>query len=204
MEDPMSASTPPRTSPLVGRVKAILLSPRSEWPVIAEESATTSSIYTGYVLPLAAIPAICGAIGLLGFAGSLYGGAGFSPMWAVRFAVSLYVESLIVIFLMSLVIDALAPTFGGQKNQVQALKVAAYSATASWIAGVFALIPALGILRLVGLYSLYLLYLGLPVVMKTPADRALAYTIATIVALFVIFVVIGAVAGRLVGLPRMY
>lgn len=198
----MSASSPPPTGSLVGRVKAILLNPRSEWPVIAEESATTSSIYTGYVLPLAAIPAICGAIGLLGFAG--YGGVGFSPVWAVRFAVSLYVESLIVIFLMSLVIDALAPTFGGQKNQVQALKVAAYSATASWIAGVFALIPALGILRLVGLYSLYLLYLGLPVAMKTPADRALAYTIAIIVVLFVIFAVIGGIAGRFMGLPRMY
>ena len=198
----MSASSPPLAGSLVGRVKAILLSPQSEWPVIAAESATASSIYTGYVLPLAAIPAICGAIGLLGFGG--YGGIGFSPMWAVRFAVSLYVETLIVIFVMSLVIDALAPTFGGQKNQVQALKVAAYSATASWIAGVFALIPALGILRLVGLYSLYLLYLGLPVVMKAPADRALAYTIATIVALFVIFIVIGAVASRFMGLPRMY
>lgn len=200
----MSASSPPLTGSLVGRVKAILLSPRSEWPVIAQESATASSIYTRYVLPLAAIPAICGAIGLMGFAGSFYGGVGFSPMWAVRFAVSLYVESLIVIFLMSLVIDAFAPTFGGQKNQVQALKVAAYSATASWIAGVFALIPALGILRLVGLYSLYLLYLGLPVVMKAPADRALTYTIAIIVALVVMFVVIGAIAGRFMGLPRMY
>ena len=200
----MSASSPPLTGSLVGRVKAILLSPRSEWPVIAEESATTSSIYMRYVLPLAAIPAICGAIGLLGFGGSFYGGVGFSPMWAVRLAVSLYVETLIVIFVMSLVIDALAPTFGGQKNQVQALKVAAYSATASWIAGVFALIPALGIFRLVGLYSLYLLYLGLPVVMKAPADRALPYAFATIVALFVIFIVIGAIASRFMGLPRMY
>ena len=114
---------------------------------------------------------------------------------AVTQAVVGYVLALVSVFVIAQVINALAPTFGGQKNDVQALKAAAYSSTAAWVAGVFNLIPALALVGvLVSLYSLYLLYAGLPVVMKAPRDKALGYTIVVIIAAIVVALIIGAVS----------
>jgi len=177
-------------------VKAILLTPKTEWPVIDTEPATVASIYTGYVMILAAIPAVCGAIGLLWL--------GFSIGTVIRMLVVRYLGALVGTYVLALIIDALAPTFGGQKDQLRAFKVAAYSATASWIVGVFGLIPSLAIVGLLGLYSLYLLYTGLPLLMKAPADRAMGYTAVVIVAAIVVFLVIGAVAGTLGGVGRVW
>jgi hypothetical protein len=179
---------------LADRVKRILLSPRSEWPVIEGETATTSSLYAGYIVPLAAIPAIAAFIGLslvgvhtLGMSIKIPIGAG------IEGAVVRYVLSLVAVYVLALIIDALAPTFGGSRSRIQALKVAAYASTASWLAGIFVLIPALSILGLLGLYSLYLLYLGLPAVMKAPQEKAAGYTVVVVICAIVLFVVIGLV-----------
>jgi hypothetical protein len=185
---------------LVDRVKNILLSPRTEWPVIDAEPATVASLYTGYIMPLAAIPVICQAIGMsmIGITIPFVGGHYKTPIGnALVSAAVMYIFSLIAVFIVALVIDGLAPTFNGTKNQVQALKVVAYSYTASWVGGIFALIPALGIIGLLfGLYSLYLLYLGLPVLMKSPPEKAVGYTvvvvICTIIVTWVIFFAVAA------------
>jgi hypothetical protein len=194
---PVAPITGPR--PLVARVRSILVEPRSEWGVIDAEPATVGSIYR-YVLIVAAIPAICQAIKF-----SMVGVFQITPLLATQFAITTYVGALIAAYVLALIISALAPTFGGQKGQIPALKVAAYSATAAWVSGIFVLIPLLGILALVGaLYSLYLLYLGLPVLMKTPPDRSVAYTVVTVIAAIVVFMVIGAIAGRFSGIGPMF
>jgi hypothetical protein len=185
---------------LVDRVKNILLSPRAEWQVIDAEPATVSSLYTGYIAPLAAIPAICQAIGMsmIGMSIPFVGGHYKTPIVsALTSAVVAYVLGLVAVYIVALVVDGLAPTFGGTKNMTQALKVVAYSYTAAWVGGVFSLIPVLGIIGLLfGLYSLYLLYLGLPVLMKSPVDKAVGYTvvvvICTIVITWVIFFAVAA------------
>lgn len=195
--DPVTA--PPS---LVDRVKNILLTPKLEWPKIESEPATIGSIYTSYVLPIAAIPAVAGLIGALAFGYSFFG-VSYRPSIgaALSMAVTQYVLALVGVFVLSLIIDWLAPTFGGVKNQVNAFKVAAYSATAAWVAGILAIIPSLAILgSLLGLYSLYLLYLGLPLLMKAPADKALSYTVVTIIAAFVLAVVIGMLIAPISGM----
>jgi hypothetical protein len=182
---------------LVDRVKGILLTPRTEWPVIEGEPATTGSIYSGYVIPLAAIPAIAGFIGMSLFGVSAVGMSIRVPISAgITSAVVRYVLSLVGVYVLALIIDALAPSFGGTKSPIQALKVAAYSSTASWVAGIFMLVPALSILGLLGLYSLYLLYLGLPVLMKSPKEKATGYTVVVVVCAIVLFYVIGVIADR--------
>ena len=113
-----------------------------------------------------------------------------------------YILSLGGAFVLALIIDNLAPTFGGQKNQLQALKVSIYSSTASWLAGIFVIIPALSILGLLGLYSLYLLYAGLPVLMKSPKDKAMGYTVVTIICAIVLYVVLAFIAGAIISVPR--
>jgi hypothetical protein len=184
---------------LVDRVKGILLAPRKEWPVIEAESATTASIFTGYIIPLAAIPPIAGFIGWSLIGGSVLGVSFRVPVGTgITGAVVRYVLSLVACYVLALIIDALAPTFGGTKNSVQALKVAAYSSTAGWVAGIFTIIPALSILGLLGLYSLYLLYLGLPVLMKSPKEKAVGYTVVVIICAIVLFIVVGAISNRFV------
>jgi len=179
---------------LVDRVKNILLSPRTEWPVIDAEPATVASLYTGYIMPLALIPVVCQAIGmsLIGFSIPFVGGHYKSPLGsALMSAAVMYCFALIGVFIISLVVDALAPSFGGTKNSVQALKVVAYAYTASWVGGIFSLLPALSWVALFfGLYSLYLLYLGLPVLMKSPQDKAVGYTVVVIICSIVITAII--------------
>jgi hypothetical protein len=191
---------------LIDRVKRILLAPKEEWPVIDAEQASVGSLYTGYILPLAAIGPVASIIGWsvfgmkLPFVGSYRMPIGFG----VRNAVVVYVLGLIGVFVLGLIIDALAPTFGGQKNQIQGLKVAAYSYTAAWVGGIFSLIPALAILGLLAsLYSLYLLYLGLPVLMKAPQEKAIGYTVVVIIVAIVLWIVIGAIVTQFAWRPAM-
>jgi hypothetical protein len=183
-----------RSVPLIERVKNILMSPKTEWPVIDAEPATIGGIYRNYVMILAAIPPVCMLIGLLVFGMPYF----VFPMgYLIAQAVISYVLALVGCYVMALIIEALAPSFGGTKDRVKAFKVAAYSSTAAWVVGIVYLVPLLAILGILGLYSLYLLYLGVPVLMKTPPDKSLVYTIAIIVAAIVIYVVIGAITGRI-------
>ncbi len=182
-------------SGLIDRVKNILLKPDIEWGVIDDEPATIGGIYTKYVLILALIGPLCGFLHGLLFGYSFFG-VTYRPTLIGGLTQGLvgYAVALANPFVLSLIIDALAPNFGGTKNPVQAFKVAAYASTASWIAGLFSLIPGLGMLSILGLYSLYLLYLGLPRLMKAPAEKALSYTVVTIIASIVLFFVAGALA----------
>jgi hypothetical protein len=188
-----------RDMALVDRVKNILLSPRAEWPVIDAEPATVASLYTGYIMPLAAIPVICQALGmsLIGFTVPILGTHYKTSIGsALTSAAVLYCFTLVAVYIVALIVDGLAPSFGGTKNQVQALKVVAYSYTSSWVGGIFSLIPALGIIGILfGLYSLYLLYLGLPVLMKSPPEKAVGYTVVVVIcAIIVTWVIFFAVA----------
>ncbi len=181
---------------LVARAKAILVNPRQEWPVIDTEPVDVGSLLTGYVLPLAAIGPIAGAIGwtLFGFGGLFHMSVGT----AITHAIVTFIFAVIGVFVLAWIINALAPTFGGTQSMPQAIKLAAYSSTAAWVAGIFGLIPALAILAAIGgLYSLYLCYLGLPVLMKSPADKTMTYFIVVIVAAIIIYFVIGTISARM-------
>jgi hypothetical protein len=186
-------------SGLVERARNILLKPAETWNVIADEPATAGGLFTGYAAILAAIPPVAGFIGGQVFGHGFFGITYRPPfIGALVGAILQYVLSLIGIYVVALIIDALAPTFDGQKNRVQALKVVVYSYTAAWVAGIFAIIPALALLSVLGgLYSLYLLYLGLPRVMRSPESKAVGYTALTVIAAIVLGIVVSAIVGAL-------
>lgn len=188
---------------LVQRVQRILLSPRAEWEVIDAEPTTPAALYSGYILPLAAIGPVSQIIGYSVFGVTVpFMGTYRVPIGsAVTSAIVGYILTLIGTYVLAVIIDGLAPTFNGQRSRIQALKLAAYSSTASWVAGIFLLIPGLRILTVLGLYSLYLLYLGLPVLMKAPGDRAVGYTAVVALAAIVLFMVIGVIAGHFMTVP---
>lgn len=190
---------------LVDRVKNTLLAPRSELQVIDAEPATVNSLYAGYIAPLAAIPAICRAIGMSLIGVSFFGQHFRTPiLTSIVGAVVMFVVTLVMVYVAAFIVDALAPTFTGTKNMVQALKVVAFSATPVWVAGILFLIPAIGtpISLLALLYGLYLLYLALPVLMKSPADKAPGYTVVVIIACFIVGFIIGIIVSAL-GLSMM-
>ena len=170
---------------LVERVKGIILSPKTEWLVIAGEPGDAGYLFSNYVAILAAIPAVCGFIGTI-----LIGG---SVVVALLGAVIHYVLAFVTVYVVALIVNLLAPTFGSQKSFASALKLTVYSYTPSWLAGVFLLIPALSFLGILGLYGLYLLWLGLPPLMKTPPEKSIWYTITIVVCVIVLTLLIGAV-----------
>jgi Yip1-like protein len=191
---------------LMDRAKNILLQPTKEWPVIDTEQTSIAGLYTGYIIPLAAIGPLASLIGwsVFGMRLPFVGSMKIPFSFGIRNAVIVYVLSLVGVFVLGLIIDALAPTFAGQKNQIQALKVAAYSYTAAWVGGIFNLIPSLAIIGLlISFYSLYLLYLGLPVLMKAPQDKAVGYTVVVIIVAIVLYLIIGVVVAQFAWHPAM-
>lgn len=187
-------------SSLVARVQNILMTPKTEWPVIAAEPETTAGLYTRYILIVSALGPIAMFLKstLIGttvpFVGTFRMGMGAG----LSMAVLSYVLGLLGIFLFALVINALAPTFGGQKDSVQALKAAAYGATGAWVGGIAQIVPWIGwiIALALAVYSIYLLYLGLPHTMKSPIEKAAGYTAVSIIVAILIYWVIMAIVGQ--------
>lgn len=189
---------------IVERVKNILIQPKTEWPVIEREQTSAQALYTGYIMPLAAIGPIAMLVGLsvVGVQVPFMGTTRIPLSSLIPQMLVSYVLGLAGVYVLALIINTLAPSFGGMSNLTQALKVAAYGATAAWVGGIFHLFPLMGVLGLLAaLYTLYLLYLGLPVLMKSLPARSLGYTLSVVIAAIVLFVVIGAISASLVGIP---
>ena len=191
---------------LIARVKNILLAPKTEWPVIAAEPETVAGLYKNYIIIIAALTPIATFVGtvLFGIHIPLLGTIHVSFGAALTQLILGYAVSLGMTFVMALIINALAGSFGGSANQVQALKAAAYAYTAVWIAGVFYILPGLGaivflLVLAAAIYSVYLLYLGLQHTMQSPQDKAGGYTavvvIVGVVVGWVLAVVVGVASG---------
>jgi MFS family permease len=188
---------------LVDRAKNICLTPATEWPVVAAEPTAAGSLITGYAVPLAAIGPIAGFIGGSIVGRSLpYVGSYRVPFFGgLVIAIFTFGMAIVGVFVLSLIINALAPTFAGEQNTTQALKVAVYSYTPAWIAGVLNIVPLLGIFVIfAAFYGLYLLYLGLPRLMKCPDEKAMPYTAVVVVCAIVLSLVFGAITATVAGL----
>jgi hypothetical protein len=157
---------------VVARAKAIMLTPRTEWEVIAKEpGAVITDLFGAYVAILAAIPALARFVG-----SSLIGG--FEPVLhgMIRTVIA-YAATFTVVYVLAGVIDLLAPKFETKKNFPAALKLSIYSHTPVWLAGIFLLIPGLNFLMLLGLYGVYLLWVGLPTLMGVSHEKAPLYAL---------------------------
>lgn len=177
---------------LVDRVKNIIVTPKTEWAVIEGETPNIGQIMTGYVLPLSLIPAVAKIIGL-GFIGGL-----LSLSYSIASGVVAFAIAVLSVYIVAYVIDFLAPNFGSQKNLGRAFQLVAYSSTPGWVAGVLYIFPFLGwVVMLASLYGLYLLYLGLPSMMKTPQDKVVIFLIIAIVAVCVVYAVVSAILGSI-------
>ena len=168
--------------------------------MIAGEPGDAGYLYSNYVCIVAAIPPVCVFIGGVIFG---YGPFHVGIFSGLLHAIVQYVLTLVGVFVVAYVIDYLAGLFDGQKNLDNAMRVSAYAPTAAWVAGVFHIIPFLGVLSIVGLYSIYLLHTGIAALMKPPESKAVIFTIAVIVCVIAIYVVLFGAIGALFGLGMM-
>lgn len=193
---------------LVARIQGIILKPQEEWAKIKEEQTTVADFFKSYLMIIAAIPAVAQFVGywLIGITlpvqARIRVGFGFSLGRAIVY----YVLTLASIFVTALIIDALAPTFSSKSNQVNALKLAGYSLTPYFVAGILYILPMLGVLViLAGLYSLYLFYLGFKAgLMETPPEKVMGYFVVTILAEIVLSVIVSLVLGAIFSLSAIY
>lgn len=184
---------------LVARVKNILMTPKTEWPVIAAEPATVGGLYTGYAAILALLPLAGGILAALLFLPAASALLGLGASYFITMAIVQYVVSLAVLYLVALAIEALAPSFEGKRSRVDALKWLMYAATSAWVASFFIFIPVLGaLLALAGAaYAIYLLYLGAAPVMGVPQEKAMIFTLVAVVILIVIGWIVNMIVARI-------
>jgi hypothetical protein len=188
---------------IIQRARAVLVTPRTEWPVIAAEPTTVQDLYREYIMIVAAIAPVAQflKVCILGYAwhGFRVYRLGMGP--GLTAAIVQYVASLAAVYLLAIIVEALAANFGGQPNRLQALKLVGYSYTASWIAGAALILPGLaGLIGLAGaIYSIYLLYLGLPGTMKVVPERAVGYTAVIVIGGLVLGWIIAVITGDITG-----
>jgi len=179
---------------ILARIKNLFMTPKTEWPMIAAEPSSLTQLCLGYVAPLTAWAALMSLVHLTLLGTRLpFGTLERVPLASgLSLAAWTFVASFIGLFLVGVVVNVFAPTFGGTRDQMQALKVAAYSLTPAYCGSVLALSPVLpGLLQFIVLcYGLYVLYLGLPVLMRAPQTRALGYTATVVVCCFLLGVVL--------------
>jgi len=174
---------------LVDRAKNILITPKTEWEVIKNESSTVQEIITGYVLPLSLIPTIAIILGW-GIVGVIV----TSFTYGIALGLVVFINAIIGVIVSALIIDALAPSFGSQKDLVKSTQLVAFSMTPGWIAGILNILPVIGwVGSLASLYGLYLLYLGLTPMKGTPEDKKIGYLIVSILVIVLLYFVVSAI-----------
>jgi hypothetical protein len=166
---------------LVQRAREMVTNPGPTWVAVEQETTDWQQLFVPYMMALAAIPAVAGFIGwsIIGV-----GGFGLSMRMPILsglgLMVSNYVMTLVMVFVWGWLISQLANTFGGQPNVLNGVKLTVYASTPAMLAGIFSVIPSLSVLVMLGgLYSLYLVYLGLPVLMKNPKEKSISYLVVS-------------------------
>ena len=184
---------------LINRAKNMLTTPKTEWLVVASETPNPSQIIMGYILPFAVLGAVAAFIGygIIGFGvlGVRIGGVS----WGLYYALTILINSIVSLYITAFVVDALAPSFGSEKNMGRSLQLVAYGSTPSLVAGLFQILPMLaGIVALAAVvYGIYLWYIGLGPIKKTPDEKRAGYLVVSIIVLIAVYMVLGLILNRI-------
>jgi hypothetical protein len=180
---------------IVQRVQLLLLKPKEEWVKIKAEPTSTAKLFSSYVMIVAAIPAIAQLIdrSIIGRRVPFYGVIRLGIGKGVAYALVSYVLSLAAAYILGFIIYLLAPNFSSEQNRTNAMKLAVYSLTPFWLAGILYIIHDLAsLVYIISLYGLYLLYLGFEAPMLgTPKDRIMGYVVVCLVVIIVLIAVFG-------------
>jgi hypothetical protein len=173
------------------RVRNMIFRPVAEWRVVGQEGIPTKTLFFQYVVPMALVPAIASffGYGLVGADGIHFRVSGL--FWGSAMAIDNFITSLAVFWFGSLIVNALSPGFGASRDGGRSARLMAYAYTPAWIAGLFYFVPSLQELVVLGLYSVYLFYLGIPVLKPMPDDQRLSYAIVIAILVIIIRFLVG-------------
>ncbi len=194
---------------LINRAKNMLLTPKTEWQAISLEQPDNNQIIMGYLVPFVLVGAVAAFIGygLIGY--SVLGIHTGSISWGLYNAILRIVLGIGSVYITAFVLDALAPSFGSQKDFGRSLQLVVYASTPSLVAGLFGFLPLLSaIVTLAGaVYTIYLWYLGLGPIKNTPEDKKVIYLLVTyavlLVAYFILSLILSLILLPIFGLGAM-
>jgi hypothetical protein len=192
---------------IINRAKLVLTEPKGCWGTIKSEPATVKSIYMGWILPMAGISALCLTLGMAMWGTSVMGitvtpGMGHS----IKVGLSTFLMQCLSIFVTAQILSILAPKFGGQSSVDSALKLVAYSSTASLVAGMLNILPVPGVSLLgmvLGLYAIYAFYSGIGSMLSVPENKKLVYTVVSVLAIIVVMFVLNMVLVGVLGIDSL-
>lgn len=185
---------------LIERAKNIIIKPKEEWNVIATETTPPGQLIFSYLLFLALIPAVCSIIGygIIGYNVAFIGHVPGNLTYGIMKAVVSFVGTIIGVYISARVIDLLAPSFATTKNFGKTLQLVAYAYTPMLVAGIFYIFPSLGIISLLaGIYSLYILYIGMKPMLQTPDDKITGYFVVSLIVIIVVTFILGLILGAI-------
>jgi Yip1 domain len=188
---------------LAARIKNILLAPRNEWRIIQAEATSVSRLYGSYVMPMAAFASAMSFIRMTVVGVDVPSGGTIRAPFVNGLFTSLltFVLSLVGLYLVGLVINMLALAFGGRRDRRQALKTATYALTPAWLGTPLSFLPMGSLLQfMAGLYGVYLLYIGLPVMMQVEEDGAGGYASSVVACAIGVGLLFGLGLGAATGL----
>jgi hypothetical protein len=165
------------------RARAILVDPAAAWRGIEKDAGDPAYLLSRYVAVLALIPALSSFVGatLIGVvspSGVILRADLIDGLFGAVFS---YAASCAIVLMLGLIIDIVAPLFGGRSNFESAFKLAVYSFTPLWLAGIFLLLPGLRFLLLTGAYGIYLFSIGAPRLTKVPEGQTVNFTVLVVV-----------------------
>ncbi len=180
---------------IIERVKGILLTPKTEWAIIDNEPATPPSVLTSYVIPMVIVSMVGTLIRYFAFS-SIYSGT----TYLIATLIVAFLAAILGYYISTYVIDTLAPSFGSEKNLGKSAQLVAYSGTPGYIAGLLSFIPVIG--PLLGfaawIYGIYLMYIGIGPLKKTPEDKKVVYLILSYVVIIAVYFILMAVLGLVI------
>jgi len=179
---------------IINQAKDLIINPKATMQKLRDEQTTMKDIII--YLIIVGVPTFLGILlgyGLIGW--------GFSGTWfgyAFGLAVLTYILSIIGVIVFGFILNALAKNFKSNDNKMQAMKLVSYAATPWLLLGIVFIFPAAGLIALLGgIYGLYILYLGLPILLSTPNDTHMSYFIVGLIIYIVIMGVINLLVGQI-------
>ena len=180
---------------ILGHLKGLYTNPKQEWRTIENNhEGSSNSIF--HIIAIALIPAICAYIANAHIGWNI--GVGdpllLTANSALIISISMYFGLIFGVFALAYLIFWMATTFDSVPTYTQAIELASYTATPLFMVGFVMLYPVIWVDMLVGLagltYSVYLLYTGVPILMKIPEEKGFIYASSVVTAGLVLLVAI--------------
>jgi hypothetical protein len=179
---------------MIQHAAGILFSPRSQWQKIAATAGSPSIIV--YVLLMALLPAVAWYWGTSQVGWNVGDGqvTRLTEASALRLIVLFYLAMVVSIGLIGYSIHWMAVSYGARSTALRGITIAGITATPMFIAGLAGFYPVLSLALLIGIaavsWSLYLLYLGIPIVENVPEERGFLFASAVVAVCLVILIAI--------------